>query len=104
MIKAIYGTEVETIHGQTMSLEAYRGKVILVVNTASGCGFRQQLAGLEDLYKKYSHRGFVVLGFPCNQFGEQEPGTNAEIQKFRKFFVIFPNFSRAAFFWAYITL
>ena len=92
MIKAIYGTEVETIHGQTMNLEAYRGKVILVVNTASECGFRQQLAGLEALYRRYYHQGFVVLAFPCNQFGEQEPGSHSQIRAFcqEEFAITFP--------------
>jgi len=92
MIKAIYGTEVETIHGQTMDLENYRGKVILVVNTASGCGFRHQLGGFQKLYNRYKSEGFVVLGFPCNQFGAQEPGSHAQIQAFchKEFAITFP--------------
>ena len=92
MIKHIYGAEVETIQGRVMSLEAYRGKVILVVNTASACGFSRQLEGLETLYRRFEKLGFVVLGFPCNQFGNQEPGTSEEIQRFCKsqFAITFP--------------
>ena len=92
MIEHIYGAEVETIQGQVMSLEAYRGKVILVVNTATGCGFSGQLEGLEGLYRRFEKLGFVVLGFPCNQFGNQEPGSPSEIQAFCRdnFAITFP--------------
>ncbi len=67
---------------ETLPLKNFKDKVILVVNVASKCGFTPQYAGLESLYKKYSAKGFVVLGFPCNQFGGQEPGSNEEIQQF----------------------
>ena len=96
MIEHIYGAEVETIHGQVMSLEEYRGKVILVVNTATGCGFNGQLIGLETLYKRFEKLGFVVLGFPCNQFGNQEPGSPSEIRAFcqENFAITFPMHSK----------
>ena len=92
MIRNIYGAKVKTIQGQVMSLDAYRGKVILIVNTASGCGFRQQFSGLEALYQRFEPLGFVVLGFPCNQFGDQEPGTSEEILSLceREFAITFP--------------
>ncbi|KAF9435617.1 glutathione peroxidase gpx1 [Entomortierella beljakovae] len=65
-----------------ISMKEYEGKVVLVVNVASQCGFTKQYAGLEDIYKKYKDQGFIILGFPCNQFGGQEPGSNAEIETF----------------------
>ena len=82
----------KTIDGTDTSLKAYDGKVVLVVNVASRCGNTPQYAGLEDLYKKFKSDGFVVVGFPCNDFGAQEPGTNAEIKEFctAKFNVTFP--------------
>lgn len=70
------------MNGQNVSMEEYKGKVLLIVNTASKCGFTPQLAGLEELYKEYKDRGFEVLGFPCNQFANQDPGTNKEISEF----------------------
>ncbi|KAF9917965.1 glutathione peroxidase gpx1 [Linnemannia zychae] len=75
-----------------ISMKDFEGKVVLVVNVASKCGFTKQYAGLEELYKKYKDQGFVVLGFPCNQFGGQEPGTEAEIDSFCQvnFGVTFP--------------
>jgi glutathione peroxidase len=78
------------------SLGAFRGQVLLIVNTASYCGFTPQYAGLEQLYNSYRERGFVVLGFPCNQFGAQEPGSEVEIGAFceKNFGVTFPLFSR----------
>jgi glutathione peroxidase len=79
---SIYDFEAETLDGQPAPLSAYRDKVVLIVNTASKCGFTPQYAGLEALYRKYRDRGFVVLGFPCNQFGAQEPGDAAEIANF----------------------
>jgi glutathione peroxidase len=72
----------ETLDGRPAPLADYRGKVLLIVNTASRCGFTPQYAGLESLYRKYRDRGFGVLGFPCNQFGAQEPGDAAEIASF----------------------
>ncbi|KAG0004075.1 glutathione peroxidase gpx1 [Entomortierella chlamydospora] len=65
-----------------ISMKEFEGKVVLVVNVASKCGFTKQYAGLEELYKKYKDQGFVVIGFPCNQFGGQEPGSNEEIESF----------------------
>ncbi|HEY8617978.1 glutathione peroxidase [Phenylobacterium sp.] len=78
----IYDFEAETLDGRPAPLSAYRGQVVLVVNTASKCGFTRQYEGLEALYRKYRDRGLVVLGFPCNQFGQQEPGDAAEIASF----------------------
>jgi glutathione peroxidase len=78
----IYDFTAETIDGQPAPLADHRGKVVLVVNTASKCGFTPQYAGLEALFRKYRDRGFVVLGFPCNQFGAQEPGDAEEIANF----------------------
>ncbi len=81
-MKSIYDFSVVTLGGETALLSAYRGQVMLIVNTASKCGFTPQYAGLEALYRKYRDRGLVVLGFPCNQFGGQEPGESAEIASF----------------------
>ncbi len=78
----IYDFEAETLDGKLAPLSAYQGKVVLIVNTASKCGFTPQYAGLESLWTKYRDRGLVVLGFPCNQFGAQEPGDAAEIANF----------------------
>ncbi len=88
--------KVKNIDGESVDLEDYEGKVVLIVNTASECGLTPQYEGLQDLYKKYSGQGLVVLGFPCNQFGSQEPGTEAEIKQFcsSKFSVTFPMFSK----------
>ena len=79
---SIYDFSAETIDGKPAPLADYRGKVILIVNTASQCGFTKQYAGLETLYRRFRDRGLVVLGFPCNQFGGQEPGDEAEIKSF----------------------
>ncbi len=79
---SIYDFTAETLNGQPAPLSEWRDKVILIVNTASKCGFTPQYAGLEAVYRKYKDRGFVVLGFPCNQFGAQEPGDAAEIGNF----------------------
>ncbi len=92
----LHATQVQTIDGATTTLEAFEGKVLLIVNTASQCGFTPQLGELEELYRRYRDRGFVVLGFPCNQFGGQEPGTNEEIAGFcqSKYDVTFPMFGK----------
>ena len=92
----IYQFEVRTIDGQAERLERYRGDVLLVVNMASQCGFTPQYAGLEALYRKYRERGFAVLGFPCDQFGHQEPGDESEIREFcsLKYDVTFPMFAK----------
>lgn len=88
--------EMKTIDGETVDLGQYEGKVVLIVNTASECGYTPQYAGLEELYQKYKDKGLVVLGFPCNQFGGQEPGTDSQIKKFcsTRFNVSFPMFSK----------
>jgi glutathione peroxidase len=92
----IHDIEVATIDGKTQKLSAYAGKVLLVVNVASKCGFTPQYTGLEALYRKYKGRGFAVLGFPCDQFGHQEPGNEEEIRSFcsLKYDVTFPMFAK----------
>jgi glutathione peroxidase len=91
-----YSIPLVTIDGETTTLEPQRGKVLLIVNVASACGFTPQYAGLEGLWRKYGERGLLVLGFPCNQFGKQEPGCDADIQQFTKeqYAVTFPLFSK----------
>lgn len=79
---SLHEFKVKNANGQDVSLSEYKGKVVLVVNVASKCGFTPQYDGLEALYKKYKERGLVVVGFPSNQFGAQEPGNNDEIQQF----------------------
>lgn len=88
--------EARTLDGKPVSLRDFAGKVMLVVNTASKCGFTPQYEGLEALYQRYRDRGFVVLGFPCNQFGEQEPGSADEIGAFcqKNYGVSFPMFEK----------
>jgi len=81
-MSTLYDIEVETLTGQKKALRDYEGKVLLVVNTASKCGFTPQFEGLERLYRDYVERGLVILGFPCNQFGSQDPGSNEEIGEF----------------------
>ena len=92
----IYDFRVKTIDGDEVSLAEYRGTALLIVNVASQCGFTPQYAGLEQLHEKYKDQGFAVLGFPCNQFGAQEPGSEAEIKKFCEtgFGVTFPLFAK----------
>ena len=93
---SLYDIPVKDIDGKATTLDAYRGKVLLIVNVASACGFTKQYAGLETIFEKYQSQGFVVLGFPCNQFGGQEPGTNEAIKTFcsTKFHVQFPLFDK----------
>ncbi len=79
---SIYDIKLKDIDGKDTSLKPYEGKVLIIVNVASKCGFTPQYTGLEELYRKYKDQGLVVLGFPCNQFGGQEPGSNEEIKKF----------------------
>jgi glutathione peroxidase len=88
--------EVKSIDGDAVKLADYEGKVVLIVNVASECGLTDQYSGLQGLYDKYKDKGLVVLGFPCNQFGSQEPGTEAEIKQFcsTKYKVTFPMFSK----------
>ncbi|KEQ17662.1 glutathione peroxidase [Endozoicomonas numazuensis] len=88
--------EMPLLTGSVQSLEAFKGKVVLIVNTASQCGFTPQFQGLEELYKKYEDQGLVVLGFPCNQFGKQEPGGSEEIGAFceKNYGVTFPVFEK----------
>lgn len=86
------------IDGKTEALSSYKGKVLLIVNVASQCGYTPQYTGLESLYKKYKDQGLVILGFPANDFGGQEPGSDTEIQQFcsRKYNVTFPMYSKIA--------
>lgn len=95
-MKTLSSFEATRIDGTVERLSAYAGKTVLIVNVASACGYTPQYAGLEALYRKYKDDGFVVLGFPCNQFGAQEPGTEAEISAFcqTKFDVTFPMFAK----------
>ncbi len=92
----IYDFTVTTITGDKMTLDSFRDQVLLIVNVASKCGFTPQYAGLELLYRRYREDGFAVLGFPCNQFGNQEPGDGAEIKSFCElnYGVSFPLFAR----------
>jgi len=94
--ESVYGYSAPLLDGRTVGLEEFRGRVLLIVNTASQCGYTPQYAGLEELFKAYKDRGFEVLGFPCNQFGEQEPGSAQEIGAFcqRNYGVSFPIFSK----------
>ena len=95
-IKNIYSFSCQDIKGEEKNLNDYSGKTLLIVNTASKCGFTPQYKGLQDLYKKHSNNGFEVLGFPCNQFGKQEPGNEKEISNFCtvNYNVTFPIFSK----------
>jgi len=92
----LYEFTVTTIDGQNETLEQYRGQVLLIVNVASKCGFTPQYAGLETLYRRYREKGFAILGFPCDQFAHQEPGSAAEIKNFCSltYDVSFPLFAK----------
>lgn len=91
-----YNYKAKSLSGKETSMEEYRGKAVLVVNTASKCGFTPQYEGLENLYEKYKNRGLVILGFPCNQFGNQEPGDEKSISEgcLINYGVSFPMFSK----------
>ena len=93
---SIYDYNVKDMRGSQVSLEDYKGQVLLIVNTATGCGFTPQYEGLEKLYQAYKDRGFVILDFPCNQFGNQAPGSEEEIHSFctLKYNVSFPQFAK----------
>jgi glutathione peroxidase len=93
---SIYQFDVQNAKGETVSLANYKNKILLIVNTASQCGYTRQYKELQELHNKYSSEDFVVLGFPCNQFGNQEPGSNEEIQSFCQlnFGVTFPVFAK----------
>lgn len=93
---SIYTFSARTLGGEEVSLDRYRGKVLLIVNTASECGFTPQYAGLQKLYDGYAARGLEILGFPCNQFGKQEPGDATQIGSFceKNFGVTFPMFEK----------
>lgn len=92
----VYDFEAKTIEGKDQKLADYKGKTLLVVNVASKCGFTPQYKGLEELYRQYKDKGLVVLGFPCDQFGHQEPGDEAEIKSFcsLNYDVSFPMFAK----------
>ena len=96
--KTIYDFTIKSIDGQPVPLSSYSGKVVLVVNVASKCGFTPQYAGLEAVYEKYKDRGLVIVGIPANNFAQQEPGTNDEIKKFcsNKYNVTFPMMSKVS--------
>jgi glutathione peroxidase len=96
--KSIYDFTMRTIDGQHVSLKTYSGKVVLLVNVASRCGFTPQYTGLEALYEKYKDRGLVIVGIPANNFAQQEPGTDDEIKKFcsSKYSVTFPMMSKVS--------
>lgn len=93
---SIYSYDVETIKGEQVSMEQFKGKVLVVVNTASKCGFTPQYSDLQKLYEQYKDQGLEILGFPSNQFGEQEPGANSDVQSFCEinYGVTFPLFSK----------
>lgn len=91
-----YNLDAKKINGETVSMSEYKGKTVIVVNTASKCGFTPQFEGLEKLYQNYKDQGLIILGFPCNQFGKQEPGVGEEIQEFCQinYGVTFPIFDK----------
>jgi glutathione peroxidase len=94
--KTVYEFTLNSINGQTAPLAAYKGKVVMLVNVASRCGFTPQYSALETVYEKYKDRGFVIIGIPANNFGAQEPGSNQEIKTFcsTKYHVSFPMMSK----------
>lgn len=94
--QSLYDIKLKDIDGKDTTLAAYKGKAVLIVNVASKCGYTKQYSGLEATYQKYKDQGFAILGFPCNQFGGQEPGTNEEIKQFcsSKYSVTFPLFDK----------
>jgi glutathione peroxidase len=94
--RSVFDFSAELLDGRTIALDQFRGRVLLIVNTASECGFTPQYAGLEALHREYRDRGFTVLGFPSNQFGRQEPGTAAQIGAFceKNYSVSFPLFAK----------
>ena len=96
MEQKFYELNANSLQGKEVSMEEYKGKVVVVVNTASKCGFTPQYEGLEKLYKDYKDKGFVILGFPCNQFGNQEPGSEKDIAEgcLLNYGVSFPMFSK----------
>ena len=96
MSNSIYSFKATGINGIEKALSEYQGKVILIVNTASKCGFTPQFEGLEKLYQQYREQGLVILGFPCNQFGKQDPGSDGEISEFCQinYGVSFPMFAK----------
>ncbi len=96
--KSVYNFTLKSIDGQPVSLKSYHGKVLLLVNVASKCGYTPQYAGLESLYEKYKDRGLVIIGIPANNFASQEPGTNEEIKTFcsRKYNVTFPMMAKVS--------
>lgn len=96
MTAAIYDFEAQTISGEKVKLDSFKGQTLLIVNTASKCGLTPQYEGLEELYEQYKDQGLVVLGFPCNQFGRQEPGSESEIEEFCQlnYGVSFPMFAK----------
>ena len=95
---SVYSYTLKSIDGQPVSLKSYRGKVLLLVNVASKCGYTPQYAGLESLYEKYKDRGLVIVGIPANNFAQQEPGTNDEIKKFchNRYNVSFPMMAKVS--------
>lgn len=95
-MSSVYDFEARTIDGQDVRLDQFRGRAMLIVNTASACGFTPQFAGLQSLHDKYAAQGLQVLGFPCNQFGAQDPGSDGEIAQFcqRNYGVSFPMMSK----------
>ncbi|MFF2481206.1 glutathione peroxidase [Paenibacillus sp. NPDC058071] len=93
---SVYTFEAEKINGEAVSLEQYKGKVLIIVNTASKCGFTPQYSDLQKIYEQYKDQGLEILGFPSNQFGEQEPGSNSDVQSFCQinYGVTFPLFAK----------